>query len=143
MKQDAETLLKSLKALGCRMTTTRKLIVSHLCNTESPVSALELLTFLSKKNMSVNKTTVYRELAALLEKKVIREIDLLDGLKRYELLDPENHHHHLVCIKCKKVKCIEMDHDLDLIERRITRSHHFTVQSHVLEFFGLCQRCVS
>lgn len=141
MKRDPDAILSSLKSAGCRMTRTRKSLVEYLCIHEAPISVVEILAYLAKKSLPINKTTAYREISALMERGVVREIDLLDGLKRYELLDAENHHHHLVCKKCKKVKCVEMQHDLDVIERRIARSHNFVVQSHVLEFFGLCQRC--
>jgi Fe2+ or Zn2+ uptake regulation protein len=32
-------------------------------------------------------------------------------------------------------------HDLHALEGKIQQTHNFTVQSHVLEFFGLCRKC--
>jgi Fur family ferric uptake transcriptional regulator len=109
---------------------------------KQPISAPELLERIARKHHSVNKTTIYRELAFLVENKILSEIDILDGMKRYELLNPDHHHHHLVCTSCRDIQCVEVPHhDLHALEKRLQASHSFTVQSHVLEFFGLCRKC--
>jgi Fe2+ or Zn2+ uptake regulation protein len=138
---DESTLMTNLRHSGARMTKTRIAMVKLLTKTSSPLSALELMDLLKAKGLAVNKTTVYRELDFLLDRSLIREIDLLEGLKRYELLDGNRHHHHIVCVSCKKIVCVDMDHDLDAIERRISRQHKFEITSHVLEFFGRCSGC--
>jgi Fur family transcriptional regulator, ferric uptake regulator len=138
---DEITFLTQLRNSGARMTKTRIAMVKILTKTPSPLSAIELIELLKAKGLAVNKTTVYRELDFLLERSLIREIDLLDGLKRYEVLDANRHHHHIVCVSCKKIICVDMDHDLDAIERRISRQHKFRITSHVLEFFGHCSGC--
>ncbi len=134
-------ILSNLKSSGFRITTARRVIVELFSKSKVPLSAAEILADIQAANRTVNKTTVYRELEFLHEQKIIRQIDLLEGMKRYELMEEHGHHHHFVCTKCQKIKCIEMENDLAAIERRIERQHGIKVTSHTLEFFGICSKC--
>jgi len=136
-----EALIKDLRAEGHRITKVRRAVLSQIISASGPLSALQLLAALKQGELIVNKTTVYREIDFLKEAKLVREVDLLDGTKRYELLEEGSHHHHLVCTNCRKVQCVEMQNDLDALERRVGRKYRFQIQSHVLEFFGRCSDC--
>lgn len=137
----AQHYIDLLKSSGERITKVRRLTIEVLVALKRPLSVSELLFNYKQHDLAVNKTTAYREIDFLLLRKIVREIDLLDGMKRYELIG-DDHHHHLVCTDCKQVRCVEMKHDLDHVERMIKRRHGFSVKSHVLEFFGLCKECL-
>src|SRR3990167_4015653 len=47
-------------------------------------------------------TTVYRSLESLVGLGLVQAVDFGDGEKRYELVEPGEHHHHLVCQRCKR-----------------------------------------
>lgn len=134
-------ILEGLRADGQRLTKVRRLVLSIFSELTTPLSVPELLKLLKQEGLSVNKTTVYRELDFLIDNQLVTEIDLLDGLKRYELSVGQEHHHHLVCRSCRSIQCVGMDNDLDSLERKIKKQHGFRVESHVLEFFGLCKAC--
>jgi Fur family ferric uptake transcriptional regulator len=138
---DADGIIEMLRGGGHRITKVRRSLVSIFAVSSRPLSVPELQPLLLQKGLPVNKTTVYRELEFLLSNKIISELDLLDGAKRYELLLPDHHHHHLVCTKCGTIQCVEMHNDLDELEERISQTYQFRVRSHVLEFFGFCSRC--
>lgn len=128
------------KLADCRQTKTRRGVLLVLENSQ-PLAAPEILTRLKENNIVVNKTTVYRELDFLLGKKVIAEVILKDGLKRYELQAME-HGHHLICLQCQKIERVALDNDLDKQEKAIARSRGFKVLNHSLEFYGVCRNCV-
>lgn len=141
-ESSAEQLISALRTKGFRITKIRQAMIEALVAANQPVSAPQLLEQVSQTHPSVNKTTIYRELDFLAENLILSEIDILDGMKRYEILHPDHHHHHLVCTSCRAIQCVEVPHhDLHALEGRIQESHKFTVQSHVLEFFGLCRNC--
>ena len=71
---------------------------------------------------------------------IIKEIEFGEGQKRYELEDFK-HHHHLICLKCRKVDDIELKTDLEKEEKRFLKENGFKVVNHSLEFFGYCQNC--
>jgi Fur family ferric uptake transcriptional regulator len=140
---EAQNRLDHLKSRGFRITNVRRVVMEIFSAASQPISALQLLSSLKERSLNVNKTTVYRELEFLMLNKVISELDLLDGMKRYELLHADHHHHHLVCTSCQKIQCVEMNNDLDEIEALIKRRYQFHVKAHVLEFFGVCSNCTS
>ena len=138
----SEQLIDALRTKGFRITKIRQAMIEALVAARNPVSAPQLLEQVSLKHPSVNKTTIYRELDFLADNQILSEIDILDGMKRYEILHPNHHHHHLVCTSCRDIQCVEVPHhDLHALEGQIQQTHDFTVQSHVLEFFGLCKKC--
>ena len=135
-----QTIL-AFKSKGHRITKTRILAVEIFESIKTPISAPELLERMKEKERDVNKTTIYRELTFLQNEKFIREIDLLDGSKRYEIIKPHDHHHHLICTECKMVKCVSVPKDLDELEKKLSKTHNFKINGHVLEFFGVCCEC--
>ena len=139
--RNIDEIILALRGANCRITESRRRIIELLCQSRMPLSAPELLALLRQKRRQVNKTTVYRELEFLRRHKILRQIDLLEGKKRYELLQPDSHHHHVVCVRCQSIECIEMENELEHIEQKLLTKHKFHVTSHSLEFFGVCHRC--
>ncbi len=86
-------------------------------------------------------TTVYRSLELLVTEGLVQAVELGDGEKRYELIKPGEHHHHLICSHCKE--SIHLDECLvDDLDSMIKSKYGFEVNSHILEIFGTCKRCV-
>jgi Fur family ferric uptake transcriptional regulator len=85
-------------------------------------------------------TTVYRSLESLVSLGLVQAVDLGDGERRYEVVSPGEHHHHLVCRGCNTSthldSCLVED-----IEEAIRKKYNFQIQSHVFEVFGVCERC--
>lgn len=135
-----ENILVQLKTDGHRLTQIRKAILSLLIKSPKPLSSPRLQSLLLRKKMSVNKTTVYRELAFLKKQNIVRELQFRDSVKRYEIM-PENHHHHIICVNCEKVEDVELKKDLDKAERMISENRNFKIINHSLEFYGLCAKC--
>jgi len=80
-------------------------------------------------------------LAFLKETGIVKEIQFLhERVKRYELSSLD-HHHHLICLKCKKVEDVVLESHLEEQEEKILRSTGFHVLNHSLEFLGICHSC--
>jgi len=85
-------------------------------------------------------TTVYRSLESLVGLGLVQAVDLGDGERRYELVRPGEHHHHLVCDVCKK--SVHLDQCLvENLEEAVRANYGFEIRSHVLEIFGVCRSC--
>lgn len=136
-----EVLIDKLRGDGARITKGRQAILEVLLTTSKPVSINDIEENLKKRKASVNRTTVYREIAFLLEKRLIREVDLLDGSKRFERISEGDHHHHLICTECRSVQCVSIPGDLHEVEQKLSKKWDFDIQHHQLEFFGLCRGC--
>jgi len=135
MKKKKE-ILNSLKQQGFRFSPIREAILELMLKSNKPLSCRQIQEYLKLK---ANKTTFYRELEFLKDKKIIEEFKLDDGIRRYEA--SSKHHHHAVCVKCRRVECVELNKDLDSQERQIEKNNKFKIISHSLEFYGLCQKC--
>lgn len=137
---DLNQHIKQLKNSGERLTAVRHALIEILSHSHKPLSVQELLKSLSKKKITVNKTTVYRQLAAMMRSYIIEEVRLTDRSVRYELAE-SRHHHHLVCLKCHKIEDVSFDEDFKRQEKIIKKKTGFTITQHSLEFFGMCAVC--
>lgn len=131
----------ALRTQGHKITKNRTAILEFLSHLEKPISADEILHHVQDEHQSVNKTTVYREIFFLLDHNFIREIEFGDGKKRYEITINRPHHHHIICINCKRVEDIPLESELDHLKSQIERLTKYKLTSHMLEFFGVCANC--
>ncbi len=132
-------ILSDLKSQGYKQTKVRQALIEILLENNSPLSIADILEELSKKGLTPNKTTVYREITFLKDIERVVEVDFGEGKKMYEI--KTSHHHHIVCINCKKVEDFPMEEDLDQTEKKILQKMGYKPVGHSLEFFGLCTDC--
>ncbi len=83
--------------------------------------------------------TAYRTLELFKDLGFIQKVQFQDKTARYELIKENEHHHHLVCIKCGNVEDIEINEESFV--RQVEKQSAFKVQRHALEFFGFCIKC--
>jgi len=138
---NVQKLIENIKAIGGRVTKTRTAVLDCLLTSKQPLAAAVILERLKKKQISVNRTTVYREIAFLVEHNFVREVRLLGQASLFELA--QGHHHHLICTRCDCVKTIAMGDHLHEQEQKIGRKEKFEITGHSLEFYGLCDKCRS
>lgn len=132
-------LTDQVKQAGGRLTKLRLVVLRYLSSCDRPVSATDIARVLKAKSLIVNRTTIYREIIFLLKHGLIREIKVSTAATLYEL--NQGHLHHLICLKCNKIKTIKMDNHLHNEEKSIMQREKFKIINHALEFYGLCQRC--
>lgn len=137
---DVTSILYNLKSKGYKLTKPKQELLETIIRSDHPISVIEILEEYKKRKLSVNKTTLYRQLEVFVYEGIVTEVDFGDGKKRYEIASG-NHHHHLICTGCKKIKHIELPGDLISQEILISKLENFQVSYHLLEFFGLCYDC--
>lgn len=141
LKKSQEAQIEAeLVYAGYRLTKLRRTLISIFLLRGHPLSAADLSAILKRRGLTPHKVTLYRELDFLKEKKVITVIDLADGVQRFEYIDWP-HHHHLVCLQCKKIEDVELQEDAGHFEKKIKTKNNFTILRHSLEFFGVCGEC--
>lgn len=134
-------LKSALRTQGHKITKNRTAILEYLSSQDKPISAEEILNHILTEHQDVHKTTIYRELFFLLEHNFIKEVEFGDGKKRYEIALNRPHHHHIICVNCKKVEDIPLEKELEDQEKDIETVTGYQLTSHMLEFFGLCRAC--
>ncbi len=138
---DLKTTLSRLKNKGYRFSAVRNVILTSLNNSKKPLSVLDLQKLLKERKLSVNKTTVYRELNSLKKERIVLEIQLKDSKRWYELAS-RDHHHHIICTKCDRVEDFAGCGSENLINKALKQAPDFAeITSHTVDFFGLCKSC--
>jgi Fur family transcriptional regulator, zinc uptake regulator len=136
-------ILLQLKEKGHRFSAMRNFILDSLSRNNKPLSAPDFQELLKKNEIFANKTTLYRELNLLKKEKIILEIQLTGNKRWYELAS-RNHHHHIVCIKCDKVKDFIECGSKNIISKVLKQTPDFAeITNHTFDFFGLCKSCVN
>ena len=140
-----EDLRGKLSERGYKITPQRKEILQIFVDHSDyhHMSAEDVYRILRENKSDIGLATVYRSLDLLSELGILVQVDFGDGCARYELntADPKvHHHHHLICVKCKKV--IEFEEDLlDDLEEDIAKKSGFQILNHEVKFFGYCSEC--
>lgn len=116
-------------------------VLEALGNSQRLVSAQDIFTWLRQhEHKGPGLTTIYRALDLLISLQMVQAVELGDGECRYEIVEPGEHHHHLICEKCRSNVHLEQCY-VDELEAAIEERHGFKIKSHVLEIFGLCKEC--
>ena len=138
-QQHIAQISKALSENGYRMTEARKAILAAFVACHGHISADELVEKVHENAPGVGRMTVYRTLDVMCQLNLIRPVYQGTGAAHYVLLH-DGHHHHLICSNCDMV--IEFDECVVAeIETAVSQKFGFTVQGHLLEFYGLCADC--
>ena len=138
MNKDA--IYKNIRAQGGRITKVRKEIAQTFCEADCLMSQADILAYLKKQKIYPNRSTIFRELLFFTKNNIIVK-NTISGIDYYEI--PQDHHHHLVCLKCNSIEKVEIDDHLAKQERQISKQNKFNIINHSLEFYGICKFCQS
>lgn len=133
---DGLSLVELLKSKGKKLTKQRQAIFDAFSISKIQLMTAEQLYFsVSKLLPGTNFSTVYRNLDLLVSEGIFRKV-MMGKQFAYEINIESEHHHHLICVKCGKVKCF----DYCPIED-ISKENGFVPTEHKLEIFGYCKSC--
>lgn len=130
-----------LEQKGLRITDVRVKVLEILDNAESPMTVDDIYTSLRNGTFSVNLSTVYRTMDALLKSGLIARTTLMDSNKTLYEYKRVEHKHHLVCISCNRMISIEDCPINDEYAREMCSRQGFELTGHKLEIYGLCPKC--
>jgi Fur family ferric uptake transcriptional regulator len=104
MTYTAASLRTELNERGWRLTPQREIILDIFQNLPNGnhLSAEDLFEVLRLKGENISLSTIYRTLKMMSRMGILRELELAEGHKHYEINQPSHHHHHLICVKCNK-----------------------------------------
>lgn len=131
-----------------RSPAPRRFILELLQASEGCLTADEIHARLRSGGRRVGLATVYRALNAMRDLGTIERIDVGDGVARYETAParPEDHHHHLICRSCHRVRKYSQfsDEELALMKRteqRLQQRFGYQILGHRIYFEGICPEC--
>lgn len=128
--------MERYKNIGMKLTPQRLAILDYLEGNKEHPSAEEIYRAVSKRFPTMSFATVYNTLEALKIKGRVLELTIDPIKKRF---DPNTTpHHHLICLKCKKIVDIHGDFNLPVPDS--DRADFYIIGNHI-EFYGICPDC--
>lgn len=129
-----------LRKAGLKITTPRVKILNILENAKQRhVSAEDIYRMLIDAGEDVGLATVYRVLTQFEAAGLVIRHNFEGDHSVFELNQGE-HHDHLVCVKCGKVKEF-VDEVIEQRQQAIAQNAHFKMTDHSLNIYGICQNC--
>ncbi len=125
---------------GLKNTSQRETILTVFLDSTSHYSTEELYLKLRKEHPKIGYATVHRTLKLFAECGIASELNFGDGQTRFEPLNQDQHHDHLVCTQCGLI--IEFTEPrIEKIQEQVAAQHKFKIENHRHELYGLCARC--
>ena len=136
-ESEAHALLWSC---GMKATKPRLEIIESLFKEKKPLSIADIYAGIKSK---VDLATMYRVLEQLCKVgKVTKIQNPKNNSFMYEIRYGRSHHHHITCTTCGEMEdVIGCDADDLNTSARAHLKKFKSIQSHSLEFFGLCRKC--
>jgi Fur family peroxide stress response transcriptional regulator len=123
---------------GIAVTPQRLAVIGALLASENHPSTDEICAAVRRSNPHVSLATVHRILEQFCEVGEARKVTLLHDVARYDgNMEP---HHHVLCVRCRRVQDIEIPGVDKLLEGR-TSLGQFALLRCSLEIDALCRRC--
>jgi Fur family ferric uptake transcriptional regulator len=139
-EKEREVLSGHIRNKNLKHSEQRQIILEVFLETEKHLTAEELYLMVKKKVPSIGYATIYRTLKLLIEAGLCREMQVENGVTRYEHHYNHEHHDHLVCTKCGKFVEI-FSPDIEKLQEKIAKKNGFVLERHRLELYGVCGAC--
>jgi Fur family transcriptional regulator, ferric uptake regulator len=128
--------MRRLDEAGYRSGAARREVIALLSEERCAVTALEI----DRRLDSVGRASVYRTLDQLDRLNLVQQVSIGGDAAGYERVDPEQHHHHLVCERCGRLSPFVSEALEEAIER-VSRDASFEVAAHDVVLRGTCTTC--
>jgi Fur family ferric uptake transcriptional regulator len=140
LKPELQVFIDYLQANKLKLTPHRELILETFLENEGHRSVEDIYHTVKAIDPRIGYTTVYRMMKLLIRCGLAREIELADGITRYEHLFNHEHHDHLICMECGN--SIEFyNPEIEALQDAASAQLGFKVLDHKLQIYGVCRDC--
>ena len=120
---------------GVKITHQRKIVAGVISDSNDHPDANEVFIRANKIDSRISLATVYRTIKLFEENNVLNRIDLGGRRARYEELDENSHHDHLIDVDSGEI--IEfLDEDIEMLQMKIAKKLGYKLVDHRMELFG-------
>jgi Fur family transcriptional regulator, ferric uptake regulator len=133
-----DDLIARLREAGYKITPPRLAVLEVIEQRGEHLNPNDILEQAKEIHPALGRATVYRTLELLTQLGIVRPIYVGETGPTY--IRADGNHHHLVCSRCGVV--IDFDQCVaDQMTQELHTRFGFQIQSHLLEFYGLCGGC--
>ena len=139
-RPELQVFIDYLQSNKLKLTPHRELILETFLENEGHRSVEDIYHTVKAIDPRIGYTTVYRMMKLMVSCGLAREIELADGITRYEHLFNHEHHDHLICMECGK--SIEFyNPEIEALQDAASAQLGFKVLDHKLQIYGVCREC--
>ena len=140
IKPELQVFIDYLQSNHLKLTPHRELILETFLENEGHRSVEDIYHTVKAIDPRIGYTTVYRMMKLMISCGLAREIELADGITRYEHLFNHEHHDHLICMECGN--SIEFyNPQIEALQDAASAQLGFKVMDHKLQIYGVCSNC--
>lgn len=142
----AERIIRTLEEAGHRVTEPRTQLAKAVAAQRGrPFTGEDLYEELKRKGLG--RATVFRTLKLLQDLGILSRLHLPEGCQHYVVSPPDQqhdteHHDRIICRECGRVAYLANCPMGDVIQR-IAKESGFKVDTHHLDFLGVCADCLT
>ncbi len=128
--------------VNARSTKQKQIILSILNKTDRPMSINEIYAKVVLILPKIAKSTIYRNIDALLNQNLIDKYHLNDNEIFYRIkMNSQEHKHFVICSDCKKVFNLPICpiHELE----NAMDEEGFIIKDHQIQISGICKDCAN
>jgi Fur family ferric uptake transcriptional regulator len=140
MSDELSPRAQRLRESGHKLTNARLTVLTVLENQGGHMTSTQVLDEVDKIDPEIGRASVFRALDLFTRLSIIRPTYIDSSATPTYVLLPGGHHHHIICTNCNRVIEFEDCH-LGQLEAELERQLNVRLTGHLLEFYGLCDRC--
>jgi len=138
MKSTPADVRQRFREKGLKLTPQRYAIYEMMIHTDSHPTVEDIYHAVQPMFPMLSLNTVYYTLTSLKKAGLIADVPVQEGAARFDA--NMDRHHHLVCLKCRKIEDL-YDDALDQLKISAKSTNGYLVESHRVEFRGYCSEC--
>jgi len=140
MNKQEGAFTRFLKSRGLRFTLERRIILRAIVSIAGHFDVESLFDWLKENNENISRATIYRAIPLFIDSGIIKESLRCYDRINYECSFDNDHHDHLICIKCGAI--IEFkDEKIEELQERVCKKYNFKPKEHKLGIRGFCNKC--
>lgn len=128
-----------LRTKGFKITQQRELIFGSFFELGEHVSVDELYAKVRQKDSSIGYATVWRNLKLACQVGLAEEVNIGDGVTRYDRVT-KTPHGHLYCLQCKQFIEFEAEQVVKTLVQ-VAKRNEFSPDGFTIEVHGYCADC--
>eukprot|EP01155_Anaeramoeba_flamelloides_P032387 Anaeramoba_flamelloidesa92805_30.p1 GENE.a92805_30~~a92805_30.p1 ORF type:complete len:135 (-),score=0.48 a92805_30:41-445(-) len=117
--------------------TPQRLTLLEQIHSHGHVDIDTLFENIKKSFPTISLATLYKNINAMVEKDLLKEVKIVGMKNKYELTKKE--HAHAICNSCGKVEDVYLD--TDSLKDNLETSTQYYISQTDMNFFGVCPKC--
>ena len=135
-----ERLAVYLEKNNLKQTKQRNIILDYLLQAKEHICPEDVRELAKKDGYNIGLSTIYRTMNLFRLAGIVEQTTFIGERSLFELVSPNSHHDHLVCLACNKI--VEFHNaQIENLQIEVAKENGFTLLNHKLDLFGHCQNC--